>query len=106
MVEKYPSKVLEPSQAEAAPKENRGRPFERGNPGRPRGSKNRMTRLLEELVAGEGEKLTQTDLYERDRLARIKLFAKFGVSREHKSEEIAEALERMEAGLPERYKAR
>ena len=40
-------------------KKIRGRPFQRGNPGRPRGSKNRMTRLLEELVAGEGEKLAQ-----------------------------------------------
>ena len=37
----------------------RGRPFQRGNPGRPRGSKNRTTRLLEELVAGEGERLAQ-----------------------------------------------
>jgi hypothetical protein len=45
------------------------------------------------------------DIYERDRLARIKLLAKFGVSREHESEEIVEALERMEAGLPEQYKA-
>jgi hypothetical protein len=54
MLEKYPSTVLEPNHAEAAPKEIRGRPFERGNPGRPRGSKNRTTRLLEELVAGEG----------------------------------------------------
>ena len=40
-------------------KEIRGRPFKPGNPGRPRGSKNKMTRLLEELVAGEGEKLAQ-----------------------------------------------
>jgi hypothetical protein len=45
------------------------------------------------------------DLYERDRLARIKLLEKFGVSREHKREEIAEALERMEAGLSEHYKS-
>jgi len=37
----------------------RGRPFQRGNAGRPRGAKNRTTRLLEELVAGEGEKLLQ-----------------------------------------------
>jgi Family of unknown function (DUF5681) len=59
MLEKYPLKVPQPSQAEAAPKEIRGRPFQRGNPGRPRGSKNRTTRLLEELVAGEGEKLAQ-----------------------------------------------
>jgi Family of unknown function (DUF5681) len=59
MLEKYPPKVLQPSNAEAAPKKIRGRPFARGNPGRPRGSKNRTTRLLEELVAGEGEKLAQ-----------------------------------------------
>jgi hypothetical protein len=45
------------------------------------------------------------DFYERDRLARIKLLEKFGVSWEHESEEIIEAFERMEAGLPERYKA-
>jgi Family of unknown function (DUF5681) len=57
MVEKY--QVLETSNTEAAPKEIRGRPFQPGNPGRPRGSKNRTTRLLEELVAGEGEKLIQ-----------------------------------------------
>jgi hypothetical protein len=44
------------------------------------------------------------DLYERDRLARIKLLAKFGVSFEHEWEEIFEAVKRMEAGLPERYK--
>ena len=46
------------------------------------------------------------DLDERMRLAHTKLLAKFGVSREHKSEEIAEALERMEAGLSESYKLR
>ena len=40
-------------------KKIRGRPFQRGNPGRPRGSKNKMTRLLEELLTGEGEKLAQ-----------------------------------------------
>src|SRR5262245_46484933 len=59
MVEKYRPKELEPSNAEAAPKKIRGRPFQRGNPGRARGSKNRTTRLLEELVTGEGEKLAQ-----------------------------------------------
>jgi len=59
MLEKTSAKVLQPSKAEAASKKIRGRPFERGNPGRPRGSKNRTTRLLEELVAGEGEKLAQ-----------------------------------------------
>ena len=45
------------------------------------------------------------DLYERDRLARIKLLEKFGVSWEHEWEEIIEAVKRMEAGLPEQYKA-
>jgi hypothetical protein len=45
------------------------------------------------------------DLYERDRLARSKLLEKFGVSWEHEWEEIIEAFKRMEAGLPERYKA-
>jgi hypothetical protein len=59
MVQRYQPKVLQLSKAEAAPKKMRGRPFQRGNPGRPRGSKNRTTRLLEELVAGEGEKLAQ-----------------------------------------------
>jgi hypothetical protein len=37
----------------------RGRPFEHGNPGRPPGSKNKLTRLLEELVENEGETLTR-----------------------------------------------
>jgi uncharacterized protein DUF5681 len=59
MLEKSPPKGLQPANTEAASKKNRGRPFQRGNPGRPRGSKNRTTRLLEELVAGEGEKLAQ-----------------------------------------------
>ena len=59
MLEKSPPKVLQPANAEAAPKKKRGRPFQPGNPGRPRGSKNRTTRLLEELVAGDGEKLAQ-----------------------------------------------
>jgi hypothetical protein len=45
------------------------------------------------------------DFYERDRLARVKLLAKFGVSLEHEWEEIIEAVNRMEAGLPEQYKA-
>ena len=37
----------------------RGRPFEHGNPGRPPGSKNKTTRMLEQLVEGEGEDLTR-----------------------------------------------
>ena len=59
MLKKSPPKVLQPSDAEAPPKNIRGRPFQRGNPGRPRGSKNRTTWLLEELVAGQAEKLAQ-----------------------------------------------
>ena len=38
----------------------RGRPFQKGNPGRPLGSKNKLTRLLEELVDGNGENITRT----------------------------------------------
>ena len=45
------------------------------------------------------------DFFERDRLARIKLLEKFGVSWEHEWEEIIEAFNRMDAGLPEQYKA-
>jgi hypothetical protein len=37
----------------------RGRPFKHGNPGRPPGSKNKTTRMLEELVEGEAPKLTR-----------------------------------------------
>jgi hypothetical protein len=37
----------------------RGRPFQKGNPGRPLGSKNKLTRLLEELVEHDGENLTR-----------------------------------------------
>jgi hypothetical protein len=37
----------------------RGRPFKHGNPGRPPGSKNETTKLLEELVEGEAPKLTR-----------------------------------------------
>lgn len=37
----------------------RGRPFQPGNPGRPPGAKNRTTRLVEQLVDGEGEKIAR-----------------------------------------------
>ena len=37
----------------------RGRPFQPGNPGRPLGSKNRVTRLVEQLVSGDAEALGQ-----------------------------------------------
>ena len=64
MTERYRShlaeSVQEPSKAEAeTPKKIRGRPFRPGNPGRPPGSKNRTTRLVEELLAGEAEKMTR-----------------------------------------------
>src|SRR6185295_1933172 len=44
------------------------------------------------------------DFFERDRSARIKLWEKFGVSRESEQKAIAEAFSRMEAGFSERYK--
>jgi hypothetical protein len=37
----------------------RGRPFERGNPGRPPGSRNKTTRLAEQLAADQAEQLVQ-----------------------------------------------
>jgi hypothetical protein len=37
----------------------RGRPFAAGNPGRPRGSRNRATRAVEALLDGEAEALTR-----------------------------------------------
>ena len=35
----------------------RGRPFQSGNPGRPIGAKNRTTRLVEQLMEGDAEKI-------------------------------------------------
>jgi hypothetical protein len=37
----------------------RGRPFQPGNPGRPAGSKNRTTQLVEWLAEGEAEQIIQ-----------------------------------------------
>jgi Family of unknown function (DUF5681) len=37
----------------------RGRPFQPGNPGRPPGSKNKTTRLVEQLVEGDAEELSR-----------------------------------------------
>jgi hypothetical protein len=37
----------------------RGRPFKPGNPGRPPGSKNKTTRILEQLADGQAEQLVQ-----------------------------------------------
>jgi len=52
-------KELEPGEMtqNQTEKKIRGRPFQPGNPGRPVGSKNKTTRLLEQLVDNEGEKL-------------------------------------------------
>jgi hypothetical protein len=40
----------------------RGRPFQPGNPGRPPGSKNRTTQLLEQLAEEQAEQLVQKAL--------------------------------------------
>lgn len=39
--------------------ETRGRPFEPGNPGRPKGARHRITLAVEALLQGEHEKLTR-----------------------------------------------
>jgi hypothetical protein len=43
-------------------KKSRGRPFQTGNPGRPPGSKNKTTQLLEQLAEGQAEQLVQKAL--------------------------------------------
>src|SRR5215831_16299815 len=61
MPEKSATKVMTPQ--ENAPRQNggdkRGRPFEKGNGGRPRGSKNRNTLLAHALLAGEETELVR-----------------------------------------------
>lgn len=37
----------------------RGKPFQPGNPGRPKGARHRVTRAIEELLEGQHEALTQ-----------------------------------------------
>ncbi len=37
----------------------RGRPFQQGNPGRPRGSKNKTTQIVERLAEQQAEKLIE-----------------------------------------------
>ncbi len=37
----------------------RGRPFETGNPGRPKGTRNKVTRAVETLLEGEADALTR-----------------------------------------------
>jgi hypothetical protein len=41
------------------PRKVRGRPFGPGNPGRPRGSKNKTTLVVEQLAAGQAEQLIE-----------------------------------------------
>ena len=43
----------------APPRKPRGRPFQPGNPGRPLGSKNRVTQTLEQLAEGQAERIFQ-----------------------------------------------
>ena len=43
-------------------RKGRGRPFKSGNPGRPHGSKNRTTQLVEQLAEGQAEQLIQKAL--------------------------------------------
>jgi hypothetical protein len=40
----------------------RGRPFQAGNPGRPRGSRNKTTRIIQQLAERQAEQLTQKAL--------------------------------------------
>jgi hypothetical protein len=41
---------------------SRGRPFKPGNPGRPPGSKNKITQIVEQLAEGQAEQLVQKAL--------------------------------------------
>jgi hypothetical protein len=41
------------------PRKARGRPFKAGNPGRPPGSKNKVTQMVEHLAEGQAEQLVQ-----------------------------------------------
>ena len=38
----------------------RGRPFAPGNPGRPKGARNRITRVVENLIEADAEQITRT----------------------------------------------
>jgi hypothetical protein len=52
-------KRVEPTESSLPQPPVRGRPFKPGNPGRPPGSKNKTTKMLEELLEGEAEDLTR-----------------------------------------------
>lgn len=51
--------MIERLSLEATRKQVRGRPFQPGNPGRPPGSKNRTTLMIEQLMGNEAEPLTR-----------------------------------------------
>ena len=55
--------------------QTRGRPFEPGNPGRPRGSRNKATLAMEALLDGEHDVLTRKaiDLAKRGDIAALRL---------------------------------
>jgi hypothetical protein len=55
-------KAAPPAKPQAARKyagNTRGKPFQAGNPGRPKGSKNATTLLMESLLDGQAQALTQ-----------------------------------------------
>ena len=51
-------KIGSEAKPEASAAKPRGRPFEKGNPGRPPGSRNRTTRALEQMLEGQAEAIT------------------------------------------------
>jgi hypothetical protein len=57
------------------PRKIRGRLFEPGNPGRPRGSKNKVTQVVEQLAEGQAEQLVQKvlDLAKRGDVACLRM---------------------------------
>jgi hypothetical protein len=58
MTDAHPDRSVQQNVSKATPA-TRGRPFQPGNPGRPPGAKNRTTRLVEQLVGDEAERLTR-----------------------------------------------
>jgi hypothetical protein len=73
-------KALDPSQKQRP----RGRPFTNGNPGRPRGSRNKVTVALEQLLEGRAEALVEKVVekaLEGDRMAMRLVFERLMGSR-------------------------
>lgn len=62
MIRRRGAMMAEPR--EDTPRKNatktRGKPFEPGNSGRPKGARNRTTLLVEQMIEGEAEALTET----------------------------------------------